>query len=208
MNHYDVLGVARTADPAVIKAAYKVLVQKYHPDRYSGSDAKDKIISINLAFETLSNPDLRRSYDEGLKEEVPNEEEYSGEDAGGFVYSEIDWEYACKYTSDLKDVDNQLASVSLSLSSFFRAFILETKDFKNARSIAKEIEGNYLRKYFGESPMIVNFARQLLLAKRLAAAKELNRVVNRLGSNVDPLVVISRETLIYSSPATHLGTIR
>lgn len=192
MNYYDVLGVARNADPAVIRAAYKVLVQKYHPDKYSGSDAAEKITAINLAFETLSDSSLRKAYDETLDAQPSEEAEYANDESGDFIYSESDWDYACKYINNIKALDQQLASIAPGLSGFFRALILETKDFNNAQKIAKDIEQNYLAKYFGSNPKIVGFARELLLGKRLDAAKELNKVVIRLGSAIDPTTVISR----------------
>lgn len=171
VNYYDVLGVARNADPAVIRAAYKVLVQKYHPDRYSGSDCKEKMTWLNLAFETLSDANLRRVYDEGLKDESVNGACFSAEDSGGFIFSSSDWEYACKYTPELKEIDVRLAAISAGLSGFFRALILETKDFHAARKVAADVELNYLQRYFGSNPKIVNYARDLLLSKRLEAAK-------------------------------------
>lgn len=62
-NLYDVLGVAKDADPDTIKKAYKKLAQKYHPDRYDGDDAKTKFQEINSAYQTLSDPERRAAYD-------------------------------------------------------------------------------------------------------------------------------------------------
>ena len=36
MNHYEVLGIKKTATTSEIKEAYKELVKKYHPDIYPG----------------------------------------------------------------------------------------------------------------------------------------------------------------------------
>lgn len=62
-NHYDVLGVAKDADQADIKKAYRTLAQKYHPDRYEGDDAATKFQEINSAYQTLKNPQKREEYD-------------------------------------------------------------------------------------------------------------------------------------------------
>jgi curved DNA-binding protein CbpA len=59
---YQTLGVARTAVPPVIKAAYRTAVQAAHPDR--GGDP-EKFILIVKAFGLLSDPEARRLYDEG-----------------------------------------------------------------------------------------------------------------------------------------------
>ncbi len=60
-NHYDVLGVAKTASQADIKTAYKKLAQKHHPDRPSGSASVFK--EINSAYQILKDPSKRAEYD-------------------------------------------------------------------------------------------------------------------------------------------------
>ena len=68
MNHYEVLGIRKTATQNEIKSAYKKLVKKYHPDIYPGdkSYAELKIKEINSAYEVLSNPTLKQEYDNAL----------------------------------------------------------------------------------------------------------------------------------------------
>ncbi len=66
-THYDNLKVARNAPPEVIRAAYKTLSQKYHPDRNPNSPNAIRIIQmINLAYETLSDPVKRQEHDEWI----------------------------------------------------------------------------------------------------------------------------------------------
>jgi curved DNA-binding protein CbpA len=66
-THYDNLKVARNAPPEVIRAAYKTLSQKYHPDRNPGNSDAIRIIQIiNLAYEVLSDPVKRREHDEWI----------------------------------------------------------------------------------------------------------------------------------------------
>ena len=62
MSHYDTLGVGRSASPEEIKAAYRKLAMKHHPDR--GGDQK-KFQTITEAYETLSDPDKKAFYDHG-----------------------------------------------------------------------------------------------------------------------------------------------
>lgn len=66
MNYYDILGVKRTATQEEIKSAYKSLVKKYHPDIYTGDKtfAQKKTSEINVAYDTLSVPELRQTYDD------------------------------------------------------------------------------------------------------------------------------------------------
>lgn len=63
-THYDNLKVARNAPPEIIRAAYKTLSQKYHPDRNPGNSDAIRIIQIiNTAYEVLSDPVKRREHD-------------------------------------------------------------------------------------------------------------------------------------------------
>lgn len=63
-THYDNLKVARNAPPEVIRAAYKTLAQKIHPDRNPGNAEATRIMAvINASYEVLSDPDKRREHD-------------------------------------------------------------------------------------------------------------------------------------------------
>ena len=63
-THYDNLKVARNAPPEVIRAAYKSLAQKHHPDRNSGDPKADQIMKIiNDSYAVLSDPVKRHDHD-------------------------------------------------------------------------------------------------------------------------------------------------
>lgn len=62
MDHYQTLGVERSASIDDIKKAYRKLAMKYHPDRQGGDPEKFK--AINQAHETLSDPEKRNRYDQ------------------------------------------------------------------------------------------------------------------------------------------------
>ena len=61
-DHYNVLGVAPTADPEVIRAAYRVLAQRHHPDRNTAGDGAT-MVRLNQAYAVLSDPQQRANFD-------------------------------------------------------------------------------------------------------------------------------------------------
>jgi DnaJ-class molecular chaperone len=62
---YTVLGVAKTADLAEIKKAYRKLAKKFHPDQSSDPKAKDKFAEVSAAYEILGDEAKRGQYDRG-----------------------------------------------------------------------------------------------------------------------------------------------
>jgi hypothetical protein len=64
MDPYEVLDVPSNASDAEIKAAYRRAVKKHHPD-VAGDSGNDTIVLINQAYELLTDPLRKRSYDLG-----------------------------------------------------------------------------------------------------------------------------------------------
>ena len=66
-THYDNLKVSRNAPPEVIRAAFKTLSQKFHPDRHGGDTRSTQTFQlITAAYEVLSDPQRRRQHDEWI----------------------------------------------------------------------------------------------------------------------------------------------
>ena len=68
-DYYKELGISINATPEEIKAAYRSLVKKYHPDAHQDVDEitlkrmTEKMKLINEAWDVLSNPDEKKNYD-------------------------------------------------------------------------------------------------------------------------------------------------
>jgi curved DNA-binding protein len=63
MDYYTTLGISKNASEAEIKAAYRKMAMKHHPDR--GGDEK-KFKEVNEAYETLSDPQKKQMIDMGV----------------------------------------------------------------------------------------------------------------------------------------------
>jgi curved DNA-binding protein CbpA len=67
-DYYDILGVSRNAAMEEIKKSYKKLVLIYHPDVNPQPDSHEHFKEISKAYQTLSNPELRKLYDEEINQ--------------------------------------------------------------------------------------------------------------------------------------------
>ena len=69
-THYDNLKVSRSAPPEVVRAAYKTLSQKFHPDRNPGDPDSQRIMTIiNRSYDVLADPAKREAHDRWISEQ-------------------------------------------------------------------------------------------------------------------------------------------
>lgn len=85
MNPYEVLGVPENADADTVKAAYRELVKKYHPDNYKDNPladlANEKLQEINEAYDMINKGGASRGRNTGGSYSYS-----SGSNSGKFAY--------------------------------------------------------------------------------------------------------------------------
>ncbi len=62
-DHYQILGVETRCDSETIQRAYAKLAEKYHPERNLETGDFDQYEAVTLAYEILSDPALRKEFD-------------------------------------------------------------------------------------------------------------------------------------------------
>lgn len=198
-DYYAILGILPSAEDVVIRAAWKALAQRYHPDRFPGNiaEANIRMADINEAYNVLSDPVRRSVYDEsrGKKERDFGDwehEEDVNQAAGSFDPLQEDWSTAAGFYPDLHEINIRLSKISKLLAFTYRAALLESKTFETRKELAEVAENIFLETYFGSQKSIVDFARQLIYAGDKIAAIALNDAIRVLGDNVPSEIVIKK----------------
>src|SRR6185295_17969174 len=83
MNYYKLLGVSKNASDIEIKKAYRKLALDFHPDRNKSKEAETKFKEINKAYEVLSDPKKKQTYD-SMVHQAFEQNAYQGGGGGPF----------------------------------------------------------------------------------------------------------------------------
>jgi curved DNA-binding protein CbpA len=198
IDYYAILGVLPSAEDVVIRAAYRALANRYHPDKFEGSanEATRRMQEINAAYAILSEPTKRSEYDKVREVETQDGDSYFGSGSDDAPPQndplEAEWAVAVKYFPDLVELESRLARIAWRLGYSYRAFMITEKAFPKRVSVADAMEMQFLQTYFGTNPQILAFAKILVNLGERAAAKALHESVKVFGSTIEPNRVIAQ----------------
>jgi curved DNA-binding protein CbpA len=195
---YQILNVLPDAEDIVIRAAYKALSQKYHPDRCTEDQkiANERMALINLAYDTLSDLEKKKKYDADLNEsqsanvysDDPKEDIFKD----FYIQTSSDWELAREYFPKIEQQFQHLRKINQGLAFAFREILLEKKCFEDSHLFFEGCKQSFLERYFGNQKEILQFAEMLITSNFRDAALELNKTIKVLGEIKSPEKIIRK----------------
>lgn len=196
-DHYAVLGVLPDAEDIVIKAAYRAMAQRYHPDKWTGQadEATRRMAELNEAYAVLADAQRRAEYDKARSKS--GQADYAPEDDADEFTSALNevedrWQVACSIFPDLADHRKRLNVFASSLAFSYVTIILENKGFEQRAQVADRMERMFMERYFGSNQEVLIYAKYLVIRGQRVAARALNNLVDVMGSNVDGKLLISK----------------
>lgn len=194
MNYYEIPGVSHNAETEVIKAAYRALSKKYHPDTTSldPKEANQRMQDVNLAYDTLSNVDKRKQYDNELRLKNRQSETHEESSKTSVDETERAWRVAVDYYPYLASWYQDLSKLSPQLAQSFKSVIIKKKDYESAFRLAKSLERDHLSRIFGPNDDFQLFGKELILDGNDKAIEELRITISVIGDKRPPYKVIRK----------------
>ena len=142
MNLYEILGVSPQAEEIVIRAAYRVLAQRYHPDKSSQPKeaAELRMRAIQEAYEVLSDPVCRVAYDASLSNSEYEKVIFPLRQPHSIANLEAQaWEILLHLHPDLGSNLNKLEANQKHLAKTYRSLLLELISEKLVNRLVQSI---------------------------------------------------------------------
>jgi curved DNA-binding protein CbpA len=193
-DYYRILGVLDDAEDIVIRAAYKVLAQKYHPDKWKGdkAEATRRMSDINEAYGVLSDTAKRKQYD-STRDKAEYQEDSEEDEWNNYDSSLVEaWDIGIEFFPELNAEYEKLKRMNLQLANTFKLKLIENKCFDEGVKISVNMQQEFLTRYFGSDNKITKFAQSLINSNYKDTLKYLNKVINIMGQSVKAEVVINK----------------
>ena len=83
-DYYEILGISKASSEAEIKAAYRKLARKHHPDIDKSAGAAEKFKEVSEAYQVLSDPQKKQTYDQFGHAAFDRSAGFGGAGTGGY----------------------------------------------------------------------------------------------------------------------------
>ena len=126
-DYYRILGVLDDAEDIVIRAAYKVLAQKYHPDKWKGdkAEATRRMSDINEAYVVLSDTAKRKQYD-STRDKAEYQEDSEEDEWNNYDSSLVEaWDIGIEFFPELNAEYEKLKRMNLQLANTFKLKLIK-----------------------------------------------------------------------------------
>jgi len=140
-NLYEVLGVSPQAEDIVIRAAYRALAQRYHPDKSDEpkETAALRMRSIQEAYQVLSDPVSRAAYDASLE---TNADGFHISSRAPHSIANLEanaWEILLRLHPELGSNLSKLETKQMHLAKTYRSLLLELISEKLVANLVQSI---------------------------------------------------------------------
>lgn len=165
IDYYAVLGIAQTAPNEKVRARYRALVKRYHPDLAPG----DKVVAagnfrlVRQAYDVLSNPKRRAQYDQERQKRIDQETrlqsptEAAGNPSDASKMFVRAWQEACRLHPHLEGLHAELAKIAAPLGISFQRMMLASREFDKALILAAKLKENFFVRYLDTDPQLLHF---------------------------------------------------
>ena len=142
MNLYEILGVSPQAEDIVIRAAYRALAQRYHPDK--ADEPKEaaalRMRSIQEAYQVLSDSVSRVAYDASLSNAQYEEVIFPLTQPHSIANLEANaWEILLRLHPELGSNLSKLETQQMHLAKTYRSLLLELISEKLVANLVQSI---------------------------------------------------------------------
>lgn len=204
-DYYSVLGVAPGADPVVLKAAYRALAKKYHPDQ-TASATEQEFNEIRNAYEVLSDEEKSKEYEYQHQQKLLWQYGHAARLRDLTIAVRLDdrWEKLTQEFPELGKNYVRLERASEALAERFKLQVLGAKHLSSFYHIATRLEYQYYKKHFSKCRDLQALGRKLLAAGLRDAAHQLEQEINacgRLSKAIRRSLIVKYEALLPAASA-------
>lgn len=180
-DYFAVLGVSPHADPDVVKAAYRALVKKYHPDRApdDAEQAAFRFQQVQEAYELLSDEDRLKYYMLARERAQQHHAWQTANRHRPAIHLLLDdrWDHLVREYPDIGRHHARFGFMSRKLAEQFKLIVLGSGNPAGFQRVAARMERQFYRRHF-------SYHRDLQALARKLAARRMRHLLRDLAREI------------------------